>query len=73
MTVTGDIASEGPLRLEGRIEGNVRCDYFSQGQSGVLAGDVVAREIQISGSVEGSVTGQMVTIEASGRVTGDIA
>jgi len=73
MAIGGDVASEGALHVDGRIDGHVRCVNLCQGQTGVIAGDIVAEEARIGGLVEGTVTARTVVIEASGRVTGDVA
>lgn len=73
MTIGGDVASEGALHVDGRIDGHVRCAQLCQSQSGVIAGDIVAEEVRIGGLVEGTVTAGKVVIEASGRIAGDVA
>lgn len=73
MTIAGHVASAGSLHIDGRIDGDVRCANLCQSQSGVIAGDIVAEEARIGGLVEGAVTARAVVIEASGRVTGDVA
>lgn len=73
MTIGGDVASDGAMHIDGRIDGDVRCASLCQSETGVIAGDIVAEEARISGLVEGTVTARTVVIEASGRVTGDVA
>ena len=73
MTIGGGVTSEGALHVDGRIDGDVRCASLCQGQSGIIAGDIVAEEARIGGLVEGTVTARSVVIEASGRVAGDVA
>jgi cytoskeletal protein CcmA (bactofilin family) len=73
MTIGGDATTTGPLHVDGRIDGNVRCQTLIEGPSGTIAGDIVAEEARIAGLVEGKVDARTVIIEASGRVTGDVA
>lgn len=73
MTIGGDATTTGPLHVDGRIEGHVRCQTLIQGTSGTIAGDITAEEARIAGLVEGKVDARTVIIEASGRVTGDVA
>ncbi len=73
VTIDGDVASEGALHVDGRIDGHVRCANLCQSQSGVITGDIIAEEARIGGLVEGTVAARNVVIEASGRVVGDVA
>lgn len=72
-SIGGNVTSDGAVHVDGRIDGDVRCASLCQGESGVIAGDIIAEEARIGGLVEGTVTARTVTIEASGRVTGDVA
>jgi cytoskeletal protein CcmA (bactofilin family) len=72
-SIGGNVASDGAVHVDGRIDGDVRCASLCQGESGVIAGDIIAEEARIGGLVQGTVTARTVTIEASGRVTGDVA
>jgi cytoskeletal protein CcmA (bactofilin family) len=71
--VSGDVATESQLHVDGRIEGNVRCVALIQGADGTIAGNVVAGQARIAGLVEGRVEAQTLIVEASARIMGDIA
>lgn len=73
VTIGGDVASDGALHIDGRIEGHVRCASLCQSASGVISGDIIADEARIGGLVEGTVSARSVLIEATGRVAGDVA
>lgn len=73
MTIGGDAATTGPLHVDGRIDGHVRCGTLIQGQTGTIAGDIDADEARIAGLVEGTVNARTVIVEPTGRVTGDVA
>jgi cytoskeletal protein CcmA (bactofilin family) len=73
MTISGDVASEGALHVDGRIDGHVRCTNLCQSESGVISGNIVADEARVAGLVEGTVSARTVLIEANGRVAGDVA
>jgi len=73
MTIGGDVASDGALHIDGRIDGHVRCTNLCQSESGVITGNIVADEARIAGLVEGTVSARTVLIEAAGRVAGDVA
>jgi cytoskeletal protein CcmA (bactofilin family) len=73
MTIGGDATTTGPLHVEGRIDGHVRCATLIQGESGTIAGDITADEARIAGLVEGTVDARTIIVEATGRVAGDVA
>jgi len=75
LTVTGDLAAEGVIRIEGRVQGNVQAgDQVLLSEGGVIEGNVMAREVVLGGTVHGSITGtERVELQAEAVVQGDIA
>ena len=73
MVISGDVATGAQIHLDGRIDGNVRCAQICQGDNGVIAGDLIADEARIGGTVQGTVNARNLIIEPSARVAGDIA
>ncbi len=71
--VSGDLATEAQLHVDGRIEGNVRCAQLIQGGEGNIAGNIQADEARLAGTVEGTVSAGMLIVEASARILGDVA
>ena len=71
--VSGDLATDAQLHVDGRIDGNVRCQQFVQGAAGIVAGNIQADEARIAGTVEGQVNVRTLFVEASARIMGDIA
>lgn len=72
MNILGNVVSDGFLDINGRIEGNVKCDSTTIREQGKVKGDVVADTIHIYGEVEGLVKAKSVHLYASARVTGVI-
>jgi cytoskeletal protein CcmA (bactofilin family) len=72
VTVTGDIATESELHVDGRVIGDVRCGTLSQGRSGEVRGNIKAGEARLAGLVDGAVEAGILSLEASARVTGDV-
>ena len=72
VTVSGSLATTAQVQIDGRIDGDLRCETLSMGESGVVAGDIHADEARIAGLVEGKVSARIVTIEATGRIAGDV-
>ena len=73
VVVSGDIATDAQLHVDGRIDGNVRCQQLVQGEAGIVSGNIQADEARIAGTVEGQVNVRTLFVEASARIMGDIA
>lgn len=74
MTIEGDVDTEGTLRVDGQLRGDVRrADVVVVAAGASIVGSVSAREVVIGGTVTGNVTAvQRVELQASGAVSGDI-
>lgn len=70
--VSGDLATDAQLHVDGRIDGNVRCGQLVQGEAGIIAGNIQAEEARIAGTVEGQVNGRTLFVAASARILGDV-
>jgi len=71
--VSGDLATDAQLHVDGRIDGNVRCQQLVQGEAGIIAGNIHADEARIAGTVEGQVSVRTLFVESTARIMGDIA
>ena len=71
--VSGDLATDAQLHVDGRIDGNVRCQQLVQGEAGIIAGNIHADEARIAGTVEGQVNVRTLFVESTARIMGDIA
>lgn len=73
-TVTGEIVSQGGIRIEGNVAGHVRSnDTIVVQESGRVKADLVAQQVIISGEVHGNVfAGERLEIAVGGKVLGDI-
>ncbi|MFL5619332.1 MAG: polymer-forming cytoskeletal protein [Gemmatimonadaceae bacterium] len=74
LVVTGDLDTGGSLRIDGKLEGNVRrADTVVLGVGAAMSGDVNAREVVIGGTIVGNVFAtERVELQATAIVTGDI-
>ena len=74
MFVRGDLATDGTIRVDGRLEGNiVRSDIVVIGANASVVGNIVAREVVVAGSVEGNITAESrVELDSAAMVIGDI-
>ena len=74
LVVTGDLDTGGSLRIDGKLEGNIRrADTVVLGVGATMTGDVHAREVVIGGTILGNVHAtERVELQATAIVTGDI-
>ena len=71
--ISGDLATDAQLQVDGRVDGNVRCASLSQGSEGTIAGNIFAEDARLAGTVEGTVSAGTIVIEATARILGDVA
>ncbi|WP_240330867.1 polymer-forming cytoskeletal protein [Sphingorhabdus sp. Alg239-R122] len=71
--ITGNVAAEVDLHIDGRVEGDVKCQSLVQGESSEVHGSIVAQSAKLSGLVKGSIDARDLVIERSARITGDVA
>ena len=74
MTVTGDLETEGVVRVEGRIRGTVRVgSQVLVAEGAVIEGDLHTQEAVVAGQVSGAIHArERVELQATALVTGDI-
>jgi len=72
LTVHGNLASDGDIQVDGRVEGDVVAGNLTIGEQGAIEGKVEAVTVRIRGAVQGEVHGDSVTLLNSARVHGDI-
>lgn len=74
ITVSGDLETDGALRIDGRLEGTIhRADLIVVGEGASIVGDVNAREVIVGGSVTGNIfASQRTELQSTGIVAGDI-
>ena len=71
--ISGDLATDAQLQVDGRIDGNVRCASLFQGAEGIIAGNIIAEEARLAGTVEGTVSAGILVVEAGAQILGDVA
>jgi cytoskeletal protein CcmA (bactofilin family) len=71
----GDVKVEGTIRIDGEVQGNVEAGERVQlGESGVVRGGIVAREVVISGKLAGKLqASDLVRLLKGGKIEGDVA
>lgn len=72
--INGDIKSSGDLRIDGTLVGNLNVKgKVVVGETGKIKGELVCKNSDISGVVEGKITvEELLSIKSSARINGDI-
>jgi len=72
--IMGDMNSEGDIRIDGELTGNVKCTgRLVIGTTGKVTGDVDCKNCEISGCLKGKLNiEQMLSLRSSANVQGDI-
>ncbi|SHH18022.1 protein CcmA, bactofilin family [Thermosyntropha lipolytica DSM 11003] len=75
MEIKGEIHTKGSLRLDGRVEGQIKAEGdVVLGEKGWVKGEIKAKNIIIAGNIEGNVHAEnRLEIAPSGQVHGDVA
>ena len=74
LVLAGDLDTSGSLRIDGKLEGNIRrADTVVLGVGATMSGDIHAREVVIGGSIAGNIHAtERVELQATAIVTGDV-
>jgi cytoskeletal protein CcmA (bactofilin family) len=72
LTVTGILDTEGELHIHGNVVGRINADRLVLRAGGRVEGDIVARDVQIEGHLNGRVFALNVTVDSSANVSGRI-
>jgi cytoskeletal protein CcmA (bactofilin family) len=74
LAVIGDLETDGVVKIEGRVRGNIRAGgQILVSPGAVIEGDLHTREAVIAGQVHGAIhASERVELQASAEVHGDI-
>jgi cytoskeletal protein CcmA (bactofilin family) len=72
--ISGDIKSNGDIRIDGTLTGNLDTKgKVVIGVTGKVNGEVICKNSEVSGSVEGKISvSQLLILKASSKIIGDI-
>lgn len=72
--ITGDIKSNGDIRIDGSLTGNlITKGKVVIGPTGKVNGEVNCKNSEVSGLIEGRITvGQLLSLKASSKIVGEI-
>jgi cytoskeletal protein CcmA (bactofilin family) len=72
VNVKGNLETDGELRIDGEIVGNVSCGRLEIGNDGAVRGEIKADEVVVCGKTEGVIRARRIIFQESARVVGDI-
>jgi cytoskeletal protein CcmA (bactofilin family) len=72
LTINGNLESEGDVRVEGQINGDIRCAHLVVGRDATVCGDVIAEEVVVRGKVKGTIRANRAILQQSACVESDI-
>jgi cytoskeletal protein CcmA (bactofilin family) len=74
MRISGDVVTEGTLRIEGQVEGTVHSSRMVVlGKSGEVIGNILAQEVVIGGRVTGTVVAEnRLELQSTAVIDGEI-
>jgi cytoskeletal protein CcmA (bactofilin family) len=73
-TITGDVSTEGDIRIDGKVTGTVTSKAkVVLGATGVVEGDIVCQNAYIDGRVNGNMeVAELLILSKSSHISGDI-
>lgn len=73
-SITGNITSNGDVRIDGTLKGNLSISgKLVVGSSGNIEGNVVCQNADVSGKIHGKVTvNELLSLKATAKLLGDI-
>jgi cytoskeletal protein CcmA (bactofilin family) len=72
--ITGDIKSNGDIRIDGTLSGNLATKgKVVIGPTGKVKGEIICKNSEVSGNLEGKISvNQLLILKASSKILGDI-
>lgn len=72
--ITGELTSDGVVKIEGTVAGSVRADrQVLVAKGGLIEGDVYTREAVVGGEIHGAILAdERVEVQATSVIQGDI-
>ena len=61
------------MYIDGRVDGNIRCETLTVGKQGQVEGKIVVATLNLLGTITGSVRAQAVSMIKAARMIGDDA
>jgi cytoskeletal protein CcmA (bactofilin family) len=72
LSITGNLESKGEIQIEGEVQGDVHAARIVIGEHARITGALIADEVVVRGTVQGSIRGNNVTFQANSHIEGDV-
>jgi cytoskeletal protein CcmA (bactofilin family) len=72
LVIEGDVTSDGPVNVQGRLVGSVRAPVVVVAGSGHVDGSVLAHDLSVDGAVSGTITARIVKFAKGAIVQADV-
>jgi len=72
LSITGNLESKGEIQIDGEVQGDVHAARIIIGEQARITGALVADEIVVRGTVQGSIRGNNVTFQAASHIEADV-
>ena len=71
-TIVGAVHFDGPVRIDGVVQGEIRCDALTVSERGSVDGLIVADSVTVAGEVTGSIYANTLVLRSACDVEGEI-
>lgn len=72
MEFRGDLTGAGDVQVDGKVFGKIDVGHLVIAEGGSVDGEIQAKAVRISGSLNGTIRAGTVSLTATARVQGDI-
>ena len=72
LRVVGNLMTEGDLRVEGNVEGDIFARALTVGEEAHVKGEIRSSDVTVIGKVTGRIRGHKVRLRSTASVDGDI-
>ena len=72
--ITGDIKSNGDIRIDGALNGNLNTTgKVVVGETGKVKGEITCKNSEVLGEINGKIkVGELLSLKATAKINGDI-
>ena len=72
LSITGNVTSNGKIRVDGHVQGDIQCASLVLGEHSQLKGSAAAEEVVVGGRLIGSIRAVRLMLQTTSHVEGDL-
>ncbi|MEL6373056.1 MAG: polymer-forming cytoskeletal protein [Pseudomonadota bacterium] len=72
LVIRGDLESDGEVRVDGKVFGDITCAQLTIGEKAIVTGNVAAQNVIVRGKLSGTIRAHMVSLMAGADVESDV-